>query len=100
MSASDPTTTEGVPHPEGEEAKDEDEALRAYLPASFGKQIVTRNGAGPYLRLVMKVRDAHVPETCTAGLAFSSDGRLLVTRGEDQCIKRTIPPSHPPPTVS
>ena len=46
-------------------------------------------GAGPYSRPIMEVRDAHAPETWTSGLAFSSDGRLLVTRGSDQCIKRT-----------
>lgn len=42
MPTSDPTTTEDVSHPEGEEARDEEEALRAYLPALSGKQIRTR----------------------------------------------------------
>lgn len=53
--------------------------------------------AGPYSRPVVEVRDARVPETWTAGLAFSSDGRLLVTRGEDQCIKPILSPHPPPP---
>ena len=38
MPTSDPTTTEDVSHPEGEEARDEEEALRAYPPASSGMQ--------------------------------------------------------------
>jgi len=46
------------------------------------------NAGGPYSRPVMEVRDAHTKETWTGGLTFSSDGRLIATMGEDQCIKR------------
>lgn len=51
--------------------------------------------AGPYSRPVVEVRDAHVPETWTAGLALSSDGRLLVTRGKDQSINLSSPSLSP-----
>ena len=46
------------------------------------------NAGGPYSRPVMEVRDAHAKETWTGGLTFSSDGRLIATMGQDQCIKR------------
>ncbi|RPB05619.1 WD40 repeat-like protein [Choiromyces venosus 120613-1] len=45
------------------------------------------NAGGPYSRPVMEVREAHTKETWTAGLTFSSDGRLIATMGEDQFIK-------------
>ncbi|RPA79912.1 WD40 repeat-like protein, partial [Ascobolus immersus RN42] len=46
-------------------------------------------GDGPYTRPQMEVRNAHTPETWTTGIAFSNDGRLLVTRGgqDDNTIK-------------
>lgn len=45
-------------------------------------------GNGPYTRPVMEVRDAHKKDTWTGGIAFSHDGRMLVTRGQDGDIKR------------
>lgn len=45
-------------------------------------------GDGPYSRPAMEVRDAHRRETWTGGIAFSHDGRMLVTRGQDGDIKR------------
>jgi WD40 repeat protein len=53
--------------------------------------LVIYGGQGPYTRPMMEVRDAHQAETWSGGIAFSSDGRLLVTRGQDQCIKRMSP---------
>lgn len=44
-------------------------------------------GNGPYTRPVMEVRDAHKRDTWTGGIAFSYDGRMVVTRGQDQDIK-------------
>ncbi|KAH8148092.1 uncharacterized protein LAJ45_07856 [Morchella importuna] len=44
-------------------------------------------GDGPYSRPAMEVRDAHKRETWTGGIAFSHDGRMLVTRGQDGDIK-------------
>ncbi|KAI5849335.1 WD40-repeat-containing domain protein [Morchella snyderi] len=44
-------------------------------------------GDGPYSRPAMEVRDAHQRETWTGGIAFSHDGRMLVTRGQDGDIK-------------
>ena len=49
--------------------------------------LVVYPGNGPYTRPAMEVRNAHTPETWTGGLAFSPDGRLIVTRGLDECIK-------------
>ena len=49
--------------------------------------LVVYPGGGPYSRPAMEVRGAHTPETWTGGIQFSPDGRLIVTRGLDQCIK-------------
>lgn len=51
-------------------------------------------GNGPYTRPIMEVRNAHKQDTWTGGIAFSHDGRMLVTRGQDGDIKRnsSLPP--------
>jgi len=55
--------------------------------------LVIYGGNGPFSRPAMEVRNAHEPETWTGAITFSSDGRLLATRGQDQTIKRTSSPS-------
>ncbi|KAI5819932.1 WD40-repeat-containing domain protein [Pyronema omphalodes] len=49
--------------------------------------LVVYAGNGPYTRPQMEVREAHKPDTWTGGLVFSSDGRYLASRGQDQTIK-------------
>jgi hypothetical protein len=69
----------------------------AWAPAEGGKSLlasvaldgtlVIYGGNGPYSRPAMEVRDAHHADTWTGGIAFSGDGRLLATRGQDQTVK-------------
>ncbi|KAA8900864.1 WD40-repeat-containing domain protein [Sphaerosporella brunnea] len=69
----------------------------AWAPAEGGKSLlasvaldgalVLYGGNGPYSRPAMEVKDAHKPDTWTGGIAFSGDGRLLATRGQDQTVK-------------
>ncbi|KAF8537176.1 WD40-repeat-containing domain protein [Trichophaea hybrida] len=49
--------------------------------------LVVYGGNGPFSRPAMEVQNAHEPETWTGAIQFSSDGRLLATRGQDQTIK-------------
>jgi WD40 repeat protein len=49
--------------------------------------LVVYAGGGPYTRPQMEVREAHKADTWTGGLVFSSDGRYLASRGQDQTIK-------------
>ncbi|KAI5854698.1 WD40-repeat-containing domain protein [Tricharina praecox] len=49
--------------------------------------LVIYPGNGPFSRPAMEVRGAHQAETWTGGIAFSGDGRLLATRGQDQTVK-------------
>jgi WD40 repeat protein len=69
----------------------EDSGKSLLASVALDGSLVIYPGGGPYSRPAMEVRDAHEPETWTGGMAFSSDGRLLVTRGQDQCIKRASP---------
>lgn len=62
--------------------------------------LVVYGGNGPYSRPAMEVRSAHEPETWTGGTVFSSDGRLLATRGQDQTIKRKFPASTAMPPLT
>jgi WD40 repeat protein len=57
------------------------------VSAGFDGSLVAYNGNGPYTRPLAEVRDAHVANTWTSGLAISSDGRLLVSRGGDDTVK-------------
>lgn len=43
-----------------------------------------------FVRPDMTVQDAHVKGTETGSLAFSVDGNLILTRGGDHTVKRTL----------
>jgi WD40 repeat protein len=57
------------------------------VSAALDGSLVAYNGNGPYTRPLGEVRDAHVADTWTSGLAISSDGRLVVSRGGDDTVK-------------
>lgn len=56
--------------------------------AALDGGIAMWGGDGPYTRPAAEVRDAHIRGTWTGGLDISSDGRLVVSRGGDDTIKR------------
>ena len=68
--------------------------------AALDGSIALWNGAGPYSRPMAEIRDAHVKDTWTGGLDISPDGRLVVTRGGDDTIKRTRAYHLPSPGIS
>lgn len=57
------------------------------ISAALDGTIVMYGGEGPYHRPASEVRDAHERDTWTSGLAISSDGRLVVSRGGDDTVK-------------
>lgn len=57
------------------------------VAAALDGSLVMWNGDGPYTRPSAEIRDAHQRGTWTGGLAISSDGRTVVTRGGDDTIK-------------
>ncbi|MCJ1337807.1 hypothetical protein MMC09_003091 [Bachmanniomyces sp. S44760] len=57
------------------------------VASALDGSLVMYNGEGPYTRPVGEVREAHKKDTWTSGVAISSDGRTVVTRGGDNTIK-------------
>jgi WD repeat-containing protein 70 len=57
------------------------------VAAAFDGSLVMWSGEGPYTRPAAEIRDAHQKDSWTSGIAISSDGRLVVTRGGDDTIK-------------
>jgi WD repeat-containing protein 70 len=57
------------------------------VSAALDGSLVMYNGDGPYTRPAGDVREAHARGTWTSGLAISSDGRLIVSRGGDDTVK-------------
>ena len=55
--------------------------------AALDGSLVMWSGEGPYSRPAAEIRDAHVKDTWTGGLAISNDGRTVVTRGGDDTVK-------------
>ncbi|KAI5806464.1 WD40-repeat-containing domain protein [Peziza echinospora] len=69
----------------------------AWAPGESGKgllgsvamdgSLVLYGGDGPFTRPSIEAKDAHQRESWTSSMAFSGDGRLIVTKGGDQTIK-------------
>jgi WD40 repeat protein len=57
------------------------------VSAALDGSLVMYSGDGPYSRPAGEVREAHARDTWTSGLAISSDGRLIVSRGGDNLVK-------------
>lgn len=57
------------------------------VAAALDGSLVMWGGDGPYTRPVAEIRDAHKKDTWTGGLAISTDGRTVVSRGGDDLIK-------------
>ncbi|KAH8602280.1 WD40-repeat-containing domain protein [Bisporella sp. PMI_857] len=57
------------------------------VAAALDGSLVMWSGNGPYSRPAAEIRDAHKADTWTGGVAISSDGRMVVTRGGDDLIK-------------
>jgi hypothetical protein len=55
--------------------------------AALDGSLVMWSGEGPHARPAAEIRDAHQKDTWTGGLAISSNGRSVVTRGGDDTIK-------------
>lgn len=63
------------------------DATRSLLGSvALDGSLVVYSGEGPYTRPAMEVRNAHAKDTWTSGIVFSDDGRLLITRGQDEVI--------------
>ena len=58
--------------------------------AAFDGTLAFWGRDGPYTRPSAEVKEAHAKETWTGGLDISGDGRLIVSRGGDNMIKRTF----------
>lgn len=57
------------------------------ISAALDGTLIMYSGNGPYTRPAAEVREAHKPNTWTSGIAVSSDGRLVVSRGGDDTVK-------------
>lgn len=57
------------------------------VAAALDGSLVMYSGNGPFTRPAAEVREAHKANTWTGGIAISSDGRMVVTRGGDDLIK-------------
>lgn len=57
------------------------------VAAALDGSLVMYGGNGPFTRPTAEIRNAHKPDTWTGGIAISSDGRMVVTRGGDNLIK-------------
>ena len=57
------------------------------VAAALDGSLVMWGGDGPYTRPMAEIRDAHKKDTWTGGLAISTDGRTVVSRGGDDLIK-------------
>jgi WD40 repeat protein len=57
------------------------------VSAALDGSLVMYSGDGPYHRPAGEIRDAHKQGTWTSGLAISSDGRMVVSRGGDDTVK-------------
>ena len=57
------------------------------VAAALDGSLVMWGGEGPYTRPAAEIRDAHKKDTWTGGIAISTDGRTVVSRGGDDFIK-------------
>lgn len=57
------------------------------VAAALDGSLVMWDGAGPFSRPAMEIKEAHKRDTWTGGLDISSDGRTVITRGGDNLIK-------------
>lgn len=55
--------------------------------AAYDGSLAMWGGDGPFNRPSGEIRDAHTNGTWTSGIAISSDGRLVISRGGDDLIK-------------
>jgi WD repeat-containing protein 70 len=52
------------------------------VAAALDGTLVMYSGNGPFARPSAEIRDAHTPQSWTGGIDISSDGRMVVTRGD------------------
>ncbi|MCJ1427535.1 hypothetical protein MMC29_005438 [Sticta canariensis] len=57
------------------------------VASALDGSLVMWGGDGPYTRPMAEIRDAHKKDTWTGGIAISTDGRTVVSRGGDDLIK-------------
>ena len=57
------------------------------VASALDGSLVMWGGDGPYTRPMAEIRDAHKKDTWTGGIAISTDGRSVISRGGDDLIK-------------